>query len=224
MFCGKCGSEIQDGLRFCPNCGSSTDGQQMQQPAPQVQQPVQQVQYVQQPPEKKGKGKMVLIVVIALVVIVGVVGAFGSGGSKGTSVSNTTGSSTSSAPAKQDTSSMPIGTTATLDNGMEVTVNEIEAFTPQYMTTPLTRVHVTYVNNSDKKQSFNIFDWKAEDAGGAERTITAWSGDNDLGSGDLKAGGTVSGNVYFEGHDIAKVYYYSNVLFQDESDICWIVS
>ena len=24
MFCSKCGSKIDDGLKFCPNCGNAT--------------------------------------------------------------------------------------------------------------------------------------------------------------------------------------------------------
>lgn len=121
-----------------------------------------------------------------------------------------------------DYSNLQVGDTVTLDSGMKVTVNYGETFTPEYLSTVMTRINITYENAGNEKQSFNIFDWKAENVDGVERTITAWGeGDTDLGSGNLKPGGTVTGNVYFDGDDLSKIYYYSNGLLQKESEICW---
>ena len=120
-----------------------------------------------------------------------------------------------------DHSQMELGQSVMLENGMVISVNEVETSTSEYNNRPMTRVNVTYANNGSSKSSFNVFDWKAEDASGAERTAGIRSGDDDLGSGVLKPGGNVTGNVYFEG-DIAKVYYYSNGITQSDSSICWI--
>ena len=43
MVCSKCGLQLEDGVAFCPNCGSSTTGGPQPQ---QAQQPQQQVVYV----------------------------------------------------------------------------------------------------------------------------------------------------------------------------------
>ena len=48
MFCPYCNSEINDGLKFCPKCGSPVASASYQQPVQQYQDPYQQ-QY-QQPP------------------------------------------------------------------------------------------------------------------------------------------------------------------------------
>jgi uncharacterized membrane protein len=40
-FCGNCGTQIQDGLKFCPSCGKET-GAASQQARPQYQQPAYQ--------------------------------------------------------------------------------------------------------------------------------------------------------------------------------------
>lgn len=142
------------------------------------------------------------------------------------SVSSVNSASTENAASQSseapDYSNMRIGDTVTLVNGLKITVNETEVFTPEYLKSTMTRVNVTYENTGDEKQSFNLLDWKSENSSGVERSITAWSdGKTDLGSGNLKPGGTITGNVYFDGDDITSVYYYNNVLFQSDSDVCW---
>ncbi len=37
-YCGKCGSKIEDGAKFCPGCGAATDEAPVQSAAPNVQQ------------------------------------------------------------------------------------------------------------------------------------------------------------------------------------------
>lgn len=53
MICKKCGKEYEG--KFCPECGTSSDGSTLQAP------PVQQ-------PKKKKKGLIAALVVIAVIV------------------------------------------------------------------------------------------------------------------------------------------------------------
>ena len=59
--------------------------------------------------------------------------------------------------------------------------------------------YIKYSNNSDKTISFNAFDWKLQLPSGEVKdafdTTTSW---NDLGSGDLVAGGTKTGTVCYD--------------------------
>lgn len=91
---------------------------------------------------------------------------------------------------------LAVGTSATLENGLT-----------NYDGSAITCVHVTYANNGADEAAFNMYDWSGQDAQGAQRNATYYSDANEqLDSGTLAAGGTVSGNVYFEG-DLAKVLY-----------------
>lgn len=121
-----------------------------------------------------------------------------------------------------DYSNMAVGETVNLKNGLSITVSSVEPGPDRYDGTPTTRASVTYTNNGNDSQSFNIFDWKSEDANGVETSCTYVASDNEqLDSGKLKPGGSVSGNVYFEG-DPTKIVYYSSFL-QSESSIAWNV-
>jgi hypothetical protein len=64
---------------------------------------------------------------------------------------------------------------------------------------------VTHVNNDKDTLSFNIFEWKLQDPQGVARNISIF-GDNDLGSGELAPGGTVTGHVCFEGEAVPGQY------------------
>lgn len=122
-----------------------------------------------------------------------------------------------------DYSSLAIGSAAELRNGLTVRVDSVQTGLVNYDGSPVTGVTVTYANNGSREASFNPFDWKGQDGSGAQRTTTYYSnGENALNSGTLAAGGTVSGNVYFDG-DIAKVLYYSSV-FSSSSQVAWNVS
>jgi len=87
--------------------------------------------------------------------------------------------------------------------GETLTVNDVDvtatAIAPQSNTLgSFLCSTVTYVNNGADQATFNTFDWKLQDPAGAARTVGLF-GDNDLQSGDLAPGGTVSGDVCFEG-------------------------
>ena len=106
---------------------------------------------------------------------------------------------------------------------MTVSVDEIVTGLVNYDGTAMTGVRVTYVNNSDKTASFNSYDWKGESSNGVQSDSSYYSeATEDLSYGDLSAGGTVTGFVYFEG-DLARVLYYSSA-FSDAAAASWKIS
>lgn len=168
---------------------------------------------------KKPIGKIVLIVVVVLVVV----GAIGSmGGNKTTTTAPESTQQTEQSDAKdqsateqkteESTENLVIGTTVNLPDGLSVTVDSVEPGLANYDGSAMTGVHVTYTNNGDDGASYNVYDWKGEDANGAQQSAGYYSeGSDELSSGTLAKGGTVSGNVYFKG-DLARVLYFDNML------------
>ncbi len=60
---------------------------------------------------------------------------------------------------------------------------------------------VTYTNNGDKAVDFQgYWDWKAQNPAGVITNPT-YGGEGSLSNGQLAPGGTVSGNVCFDGSD-----------------------
>ena len=179
---------------------------------------------------KKPIGKIVLIVVVVLVVV----GALGSmGGNKTTTTApestqqaEQSGSEEQSATeqkAEESTENLVIGTTVNLSDGLSVTVDSAEPGLANYDGSAMTGIHVTYTNNGDDGASYNVFDWKGEDANGAQQSSGYYSdGSDELSSGTLAKGGTVSGNVYFKG-DLARVLYFGNLL-EKTATASWTLS
>lgn len=171
---------------------------------------------------KEGKrpiGKIVLIVVVVLVVV-GAIGSMGGNKTTTTAPESTqqaeqSGSEEQSATeqkAEESTENLVVGTTVNLPDGLSVTVDSVEPGLTNYDGSAMTGVHVTYTNNGDDGASYNVYDWKGEDANGAQQSTGYYSeGSDELSSGTLAKGGTVSGNVYFKG-DLARVLYFDNVL------------
>lgn len=128
------------------------------------------------------------------------------------------------APASDDAAesgqAAAAGNSITLKNGLVLTVDGVVTGLQSYDGKPITQVSVTYQNNGNSQASFNPYDWKAEDAQGAQRSQAFYTdGDNELHSGTLAAGGTVSGNLYFEG-DVVKALY-ENAFIGRGSDVSW---
>lgn len=112
------------------------------------------------------------------------------------------------------------GNSITLKNGLVLTVDGVVTGLQGFDGKPITQVSVTYQNNGNSQASFNPYDWKAEDAQGAQRSQAFnTDGDNEMHSGTLAVGGTVSGNLYFEG-DVVKVLY-ENAFIGRGSDVSW---
>ena len=106
--------------------------------------------------------------------------------------------------AEDSTENLAIGTTVNLPSGLSVTVDSVQTGLTNYDGAAMTGIHVTYVNN--------IYDWKCEDANGAQQSTAFYSEETDvLSSGTLAKGGTVSGNIYFAGA-LSKALYFDNML------------
>lgn len=167
---------------------------------------------------------------VALAIAVLACGCSGSGGGSNTSAgsdsagqASTESSSSSSAAVTADYSNMAVGDSITLDNGLVVSVDSVKSGLQNYDGSDVTAVTVTYTNNGSSNASFNSYDWKAEDANGAQRDTTYYSDASDeLNYGDLSSGGTVTGTVYFDS-PIVKVHYYSSML-SNSSTAAWAVS
>lgn len=133
---------------------------------------------------------------------------------------SSTAPSTTSSTA-QETRDLPLGTTVEVNDGLQVTVNSITSGLQNYDGSAVTQVNVTYLNQSSSTESFNVFDWKSENAQGVQSSYTYYSSaENELSSGSLASGGTITGNLYFKG-DVSKVLYFNNMFFQD-SYISWV--
>lgn len=118
---------------------------------------------------------------------------------------------------------LAVGASVELSNGMTVSVDEIVPGLTNFDGATLTGVRVTYVNSSDEALSFNSYDWKGESASGVQSDATYYSeATEELSYGDLSAGGTVSGYVYFEG-DLSNVLYFSSP-FADGPAATWGVA
>lgn len=140
--------------------------------------------------------------------------------------------STSAAPADTpddtDTTTqsqdLALGTSITLGNGLSVSVDSVDTSLTKYDGSPITAVTVTYTNGGSQEVSFNVYDWKAQDTQGAQRSQTFYSGDDvvSLGSGTLAPGGTVTGAVCFDG-GITKALYYAS-MFTNSATASWSLS
>lgn len=140
--------------------------------------------------------------------------------------------STSAAPAdasgdadsSAQSQNLALGTSITLADGLSVSVDSFDTSLTKYDGSPITAVTVTYTNGGSKDASFNVYDWKAQDTQGAQRSQTFYSGDDvvSLGSGTLAPGGTVTGAVCFDG-GITKALYYAS-MFTNSATASWNLS
>ena len=140
--------------------------------------------------------------------------------------------STSAAPAdasgdadsSAQSQDLALGTSITLADGLTVSVDSVDTSLAKYDGSPITAVTVTYTNGGSQEASFNVYDWKAQDTQGAQRSQTFYSGDDvvSLGSGSLAPGGTVTGAICFDG-GITKALYYAS-MFTNSATASWSLS
>lgn len=176
---------------------------------------------------KSGKGLSiagVVMNVIAFAVVLATQSIYSSAVDDALSGTSVAPQPATTAPASDDDAddaqATAAGNSITLKNGLVLTVDGVVTGLQNYDGTPIAQVSVTYQNNGNSQASFNPCDWKAEDAQGAQRSQAFYTdGDNELHSGTLAAGGTVSGNLYFEG-DVVKVLY-ENAFIGRGSYVSW---
>ena len=124
---------------------------------------------------------------------------------------------------EQSTTDLAVGATVTTAAGLSVVVDSVQPGLTNYDGSTMTGIHVTYVNNGDEGADYNIYDWKGEDANGAQQNQGYYSeGSDELQSGTLAAGGSVAGNIYFDG-DIKKALYFANV-FDKSATASWVLA
>ncbi|MBN9735768.1 MULTISPECIES: DUF4190 domain-containing protein [unclassified Pseudonocardia] len=127
---------------------------------------------------------------------------------------------TYSAPAPARPTSGAPGDTLTTRDGLELTTTPLRDRS-DFMG-PVRCTDVTYRNTGSGTASFNIWDWQLQDPDGVIRRISIGS-DNDLSSGQLAPGGTVSGQVCFDAKADATgtwTVIYEGGLFSSE-DLTW---
>ncbi len=103
---------------------------------------------------------------------------------------------------------LEVGQTASLDNGLVITVEDVERDIPdKYLDKKYTAVTVTIVNNSRERQYFSPIDWESVNANGVvSGHELVMDRQNSLETGEFIPGGTVTGIVYFK-NDAVKVAY-----------------
>lgn len=115
---------------------------------------------------------------------------------------------------------LAVGTSVEYSNGLLLSVDSIETGLTNSAGSKIVCVTVTYVNNGTAPIDYNSFDWKVEETNGTQKTYAIYpSGENELNSGELAAGSSVTGNLYFEG-PIKKVIYEANY-WNSESNATW---
>lgn len=133
-----------------------------------------------------------------------------------------TTSSDNSAAAESEYTDMALGTSVDFSNGLTVSVDSYETGIENYDGSSLTAASVTYVNNGDSEASFNVFDWEGQDSSGVLTSATIYgNSDDELNSGNLVPGGSITGTVYFSG-DIEKVLYNASVF--SDATYSWVLS
>lgn len=186
--------------------------------------------------KKSGKGLTIaglIICIVSLVVVFATQNMYVKAIDEATSGASVTSTSQSSSSSSSDNGSqaagdLPVGTTASLSNGLEVTVNSVTSGLANYNGEEFTSVTVTYTNTGSDTLSFNTYDWKAQDSQGAQRSATFEVGGDAadssarLDSGSLAAKGNVTGVLEFDGQ-ISKVIY-SPSFISDKNNVTWVVS
>lgn len=124
---------------------------------------------------------------------------------------------------EQSTTDLAVGATVTTAAGLSVVVDSVQPGLTNYDGSTMMGIHVTYVNNGDEGADYNVYDWKGEDANGAQQNQGYYSeGSDELQSGTLSAGGSVAGNIYFDG-DIKKALYFAN-MFDKSATASWVLA
>lgn len=162
------------------------------------QQPQERIVYV----EKKKKGGCVKwgAIIVGALIVIGILASIFGGGDDSSTDSQDSGSGetqTGNETAQvEEGTDLALGQAFTTRDGMGIVVNNFGVISG-----PLGQnacADVTYTNNGDEQTSFQgYWDWKVQNPSGVI-TDPTFTGDNNLSSGELAPGGTVSGSVCFD--------------------------
>jgi hypothetical protein len=182
-ICKSCKSEIADDAKKCPQCRAD---------------------------QRNWFGRHKILTVLLAIILLGIIATALGGGSGKDSNNPGSGSSDNTKDYRfddradkqaKDQEIIP-KESATVD-GRQLTVTSIDRtsslgeFSKAADGKVFVVANVTIKNTSDKTQTYNVFDFRIQTAGGT--VVDPYiGGNNDLNSGDLVAGGKVTGNVTFE--------------------------
>lgn len=183
----------------------------------------QMPQQPQQPAKKKGGCLKAFLIALGVIVALSLLASIFGGGSESSSGSSSASSgksesAQSSNSKAKDPNSLSVGDTLTLDNGLTVTVDKcktVSSYGNSYV-----GIQVTYKNTGSDSASFNLLDWQGEDKDGALENADYTTFDNQLSSGDLKAGGKKTAWVYLP-KGSKKAVYSANSFWSNEPDGTW---
>ena len=150
----------------------------------------------------------VLTVILAFIVVGAIAAAAGGGKDDAKVVNNASDDSSKQASTDKtpEKTQFKVDETISFD-GKEVTVSNVERnwdsgnqFVTPDSGSEFVKVQVTIKNTSDDQISYNTFDWKMKNSAGVIKDVdsTAFMVDGGLNSGELAAGGEVSGFLVFQ--------------------------
>lgn len=176
---------------------------------PQHGQPQERVVYVEQ--KKKGGCMKWGGIIIAIIILIAILAAVFGGGDDDTNSEGQGGGDTNAAqdnnaeapaegeaPAEEGSTEFAVGDTYTTSDDLAITVDTVTTQTGPLGDSYLSAA-VTYTNNGSEQVSFAPYDWSVQTPAGVVSDVTITALDNALSHGELAPGGTVSGNLYFEG-------------------------
>lgn len=226
MKCPNCGKEFTNDVKFCDNCGTSLNTQNVPlQPAPppapqyvqQPQQPIQQqgTYYTPPgttpvPPKKKKSGCLIAIIAVVVVAVIIFIVAIASSGGDDKKVPVTDSSGMTESVKNDNKTTEPkstygINESATYRNA-EITVTNVKRSAGGEWDKPkagmeyiIVTVQIRNVGDSDNL-SYNSWDFKMKNSQGQilDDTYTSVDSDTALSYGDLVPGGQVTGTIAFE--------------------------
>lgn len=188
---------------------------------------------------RSGKGLAVASVavnVVALAIVLGMQGMYASAvddAVNGPDAVSTEASGTDEAGSGAETPTddeasyedLAVGTSVTFEDGLSLTVDSVTPGLVNYDGSTVIGIQVTYTNNGSAELDYNSYSWKGRDAQGAATNPVLYYSDSsadDLSSGTLAPGGTVTGSIYFEGDSVSALYYAN--IFADGPAATWTIA
>lgn len=184
--CKSCQTEIDENAKKCPNCRAD---------------------------QRNWFARHKIMTAILVIILIAIVASAAGGGDSGNNGSNNNSNGTSQndektyrfndrADKQKNDVEVAVGEAGTVD-GLKLTVASIDRASSvnEFIKAPEGKQYVvasvTIENTSDEVKPYNVFNFRIQTSGGQVLDIYI-GGTNDLSSGDLIAGGKVSGDVTFE--------------------------